>query len=324
MTAVLWSRDAPARCACAGAYRPQLNKRGKLVKTREPAWRMMEQTRDPLCLQERCRSLAKVYPVDYQHHKRSDGSGAGYPDCHFCVPRRPDGGGGSAFAELKRMGEDPTPDQVRWLIRLQDAGHLVYLVRPCCMLVGAVDELLAAFAGVRCLYAGGHPNGRPSLGDVLADMAATDPRAPMLLPTPPSVGSKPARPLPGHEPGEPFGDAVGYVVPMPTTDAASIAVRLVELWLREAGISPNDVPYPMRLVTGEREVLAQVRAGSVRVAGGVLHSMVWRRGTPSRAFPAHLADALRAEVIVGATSDEVVWLIEGTAVRSDQPKEVSR
>jgi len=38
VTALLWSPDALARCACAGAYRPKLNVKGRLVKAHDPAW----------------------------------------------------------------------------------------------------------------------------------------------------------------------------------------------------------------------------------------------------------------------------------------------
>lgn len=309
MTAVLWSIDAPARCACAGAYRPQLNGRGKLVKSREPAWRMAEQTRDPGCLQERCRALSRFYPVEYQHHGDSRKSGKGYPDCHWWVPRRPDGGG-SVFAELKKMGHDPTPDQVRRMATLQTAGHLVYLLRPCCMLVGVVDEILAAHAGVRCLYAGGHPNGNPSVADVLEDMAAA---TPSLLPAPARSGSNaPARTrrepvLDGAEPGDPFPDAVGFIIPMPRDEIASCAVRDVEWWLRSAGFSPP--PFPIRLVVGADRVLVQVRAGLARPGSD---PRVWREGRPPRPFPEQVVDGLDARVVAGPDSARVAEAIATT------------
>jgi hypothetical protein len=300
-----WAPDAPTRCACAGAYRPQLNGKGKLVKAREPAWAMAEQTRDPGCLQERCRALSKAYRTGYQHHKRSDGSGAGYPDCHFWVPVRADGGG-SAYAELKKMGSDPTPDQVRVMAELQDAGHLVYLVRPCCLLVGVVDEILAALAGVRCLYVGGHPAGPPtSFEDILGEKPAADPP-----PAPHPV--RPARPrrepaLDGREPGEPFPDAVGYIVPMPCDEVTSSAVRDVEWWLRAAGFSPP--PYPIRLVVGADRVLVHVRAGLARAGSD---PRVWREGRPVRPFPEKALDGLGARVVPGPDSAAVTEAIELT------------
>lgn len=315
MTALLWSPDAPERCACAGRYRPQLNAKGKLVKSREPAWRMFEQTRDPGCLQERFRALAKFYRVDYQHHLHSRGSTSGYPDVHTWAD-----GKGSLYAELKRMRrdypdrrDDPSPAQVARMASLQGAGHLVYLVRPCCMLSGAVDEMLAAFTGVPCRYAGGHPDGPPTPESILAEILAQ--------PAPPAAagGAPAARParkppaaavLPGTELGEPFPDAVGYVVPMPDGDRAAAAVRQVEAWLRDAGFPTTTVPFPMRFVVGAGTVIALVRSGLARPGAD---TRVWRGGAPARPFPDHLIVSLRAAVLAGPDSAKVVELMTGTS-----------
>lgn len=306
VTAALWTPDAPTRCACAGAYRPVLE-HGKLVKSREPAWSMAEQTRDPGCLQERIRHLAKVYRVDYQHHKTSRGSGAGYPDVHMWAPGR-----GSVYAELKRMDrgypsncDNPTDVQVRVMGRLQaaDEHNLVYLWRPCCVLSGVVDEAIAEFAGVRCLYAGGHPAGS-SLAGVLADMAATDPRRKPPAP----VAVRPVRRpvLPGADP-QPFAPAMGLIVPPPADDAASSAMCDLEDWLRAAGFSPVDVPYPLRLIVGEGALHVQCRVGLARPGRD---ERVWRGGVPARPLPDRMADALHANQVFGPASDKVAWLIE--------------
>jgi hypothetical protein len=49
---------------------------------------------------------------------------AGYPDLHLVRASR------SIFAELKRETGKATAEQHRWLARLADAGHEVYLWKP--------------------------------------------------------------------------------------------------------------------------------------------------------------------------------------------------
>lgn len=316
MTAVLWLPDVPQRCACSVAYRPQLNAKGKLVKSREPAWRMMEQTRDPGCLQEQFRALASMYAgVDYQHHGDSRKSGRGYPDVHLWAPGR-----GSVFVELKRMRhdlvhgrDDPTPAQVARMAGLKRAGHPVYLARPCCLLTGAVDEIIAGLAGVPCRYIKGHPDGPPSPAAILAEIltptstAAAAVEAPAAVPVRTGkVGCFVEPVLPGANP-VPFPSAVGYVVPMPVDDDAAAAVREVEAWLRGAGFPATTVPFPMRIVVGEGAAIVQVRAGLARQG---VDDRVWRGGVPERPFPDHLVQALRAATIAGPSSEKVAWLIE--------------
>lgn len=320
MTALLWDRSAPYRCACNNAYQPQLNRHGKLVKKHEPAWRMIEQrSRDKRCLQELHRSLAREYLLEYQHHSTSKGAGAGYPDVHLWAAGR-----GSVFIELKRMGKNPTDAQVRVMAGLQDAhpdGRVrVYLVRPCCMLVGAVDELMADFAGVPCRYIEGSPD-----GPVFPIPPAAQP-APRHTPqrcavepvvTPPARRGRlsyrePA--LAGSEPAE-FPGATGIVVPQPA-GAAADPMRELEQWLRRAGFSPADVPYPMRLVIGAGRLHAQCRRGLCRPG---VDERVWREGRMPGPFPEYLIGPLRADVICGPTSARVEALIENARPSATLP-----
>lgn len=298
MTVLLWSPDAPTRCACAGAYRPQLNRHGKLVKAREPAWQMAEQTRAPDCLQERCRALAKLYQLGYQHHTDSRKSGKGYPDVHLWTTGR-----GSVFIELKRMDRDPTAEQVGKLIELRDAGHPVYLVRPCCLLVGVVDELMADFAGVRCRYAHGGPaTPAPASTPLESDSA------------PPAPAPRRARPepeLPGTAVLEPFSNAVGYVVPL---GGDSAATRELEEWLRAAGFPPSWTPFPIRFVVGDDAIVVQIRVRAGRV---------WRAGVPPGPLPEHLPTVLRADVVAGPTSDQVMWLLEAAPPSATLPDQAA-
>lgn len=292
---------------CAGAYRPQLNDKGKLVKSQERAWKMAEQLGGfRYCLQEELRALSKIYRVGYQHHSTSKGSGAGYPDCHCWAAMRADGGGGSVFIELKRMGKDPTADQVRVMGELQRAGHLVYLARPCCLFVGALDEVFATLAGTRCLYAKGHPDGPArTMQDLLGEPSTPPPAGP--VPQRPARTLRREPPAPGTDPPPPFPNAVGYVVPMPAGDAASDAVRLMDIWLLEAGFTT--VPFPLRLVVGDDAFLVQVRVGRSRPGGD---QRVWRGGVPARPFPHAAAAPANALVVTGFPSDTMASAIERT------------
>src|SRR4051794_14172170 len=250
MTAVLWSPDAPNRCACDGIYQPWLV-RGRLVKRVEPAWSMAE-SRTPECLQEQMRLLTPVYGCCYQHHNRSDDSGAGYPDCHIWAAGR-----GSMWLELKRMGKNPTRVQCAVMESLLAAPHPVYLVRPCCLLSGGVDEILAEFSGRACRYGRGQPR---------AAVAADRPSRRVAAPSRPR--------LPGGEP-TPFGPATGYVIPCPKGQTAGDAMLVLEGWLRGAGFMPAHYPYPIRLVVGGLDVLVHCRLGLARPG---VDERVWRAG----------------------------------------------
>jgi hypothetical protein len=289
VTPLLWHRTTPGRCACGGSYRPHLSPTGKLIKTREPAWRMMEQTRDPACLQERCRALAAVYQLGYQHHRNSRGSGGGYPDVHLWAPLR-----GSVWVELKRMRssdrDDPSPAQVTVMGQLQDAGHLVYLARPCCLFTGAVDEVMADLAGTPC----------PKWARHRRTCAPATPE-PVSAAAPPRT-VRPAAALPGGDPVL-FEPAVGYLVPMPDGDAAHRAVVVLEDWLRAAGFPATDVPFPIRVVAGDDNMSVQVR---VHPGNG---ERVWRGGVPARPFPDYLVSALDARVYAGPDSGKATELL---------------
>lgn len=46
------------------------------------------------------------------------------------------------FAECKRQGERPTPDQIAWLEVLDEAGAEVYVWRPADWLSGEIERVL--------------------------------------------------------------------------------------------------------------------------------------------------------------------------------------
>lgn len=315
MTALIWDRNHPNRCACGDTYRPVLTTTGKLIKSREPAWLMKEQTRDPGCLQEQWRKLSAVYGHHYQHHKTSKGASSGYPDCHNWVPLRPDGGGGSAYTELKRMGRNPTDVQCEIMASLQDtiASRRVYLARPCCLLTGAIDALMADLAGTPNLnikdgpaYTPVHiPDGAPLQRRTTAPPPSTTTVAELAARTRPIYRTPE---LPGTDP-QPFRPAVGIVVPTPTTPAGHAAVLELDNWLRTAGIPPVNVPYPYRLIVGDGRVHAHCRTFVARPDGDDVR--VWREGNPTSEFPDHLIDALRADQVCGPSSDRVAYLVGG-------------
>lgn len=306
---VQWTLDRPDVCACAGAYRPQLTDKGKLVKAREPAWQMKESVRSNDCLQAFARGLAAHYAVGYQHSGDSRKSDRGYPDVHLW-PRGGPPGRGSTYVELKQMDPNPSEDQVRVMGELAAAGHPVFLVRPCCLLTGVFDQIVADVAGVRPQGKYADPRQRPD-----ATPAATS-----LLPTAPELAA-PARPapaprrprpqpeLPGVEPPEEIPRAVGYVVPSRAILSDYPAMVELESWLRAAGFPPTLVPFPMRIVAGDALVVVQVRVTTERV---------WRAAPTTTPFPRHLVSRLAADVHLGP-GRYLMTLIEHAVPNVDLP-----
>jgi hypothetical protein len=58
------------------------------------------------------------------HTKDSRGSERGWPDLVLARPPR------IVFAELKRTGKNPTPEQIEWLDTLDACGQEAYVWRP--------------------------------------------------------------------------------------------------------------------------------------------------------------------------------------------------
>lgn len=289
---LLWTPEQPNRCACDDRYKPQLNRKGKLVKSRERAWRMAEQTRDPQCLQEQARAASTRYPpLVYVHHNDSRKANAGYPDVHLWAPD----GRGSVYIELKKMRHDrscdPSPAQVAKMASLAAAGHLVYLCRPCCLFTAVLDQIFAARAGME-------PRGEyviEALGaGTVLPTANLLPAVPELAATPPPRPRRPPRELPGTEPPAHLPEMFGVLVPMTAAATDPDAIRALEAWLRTAGFPSTSVPFPMRIaysVDKGDQVVVQVRADD--------GSKVWRGGRTSIPFPAGLLQRLHADVVYG-------------------------
>ncbi len=256
-----WARvDLPdwTVCECTRrglAYRIQLTN-GRAIKKHDPAWSMPEEVRSGnRSLRQQCRIRITDYygygPAGYFHACDSRKSQRGYPDLHVWWPGR-----GSLYRELKRMGKSPTAEQSAMMTRLYLAGHDVDLVRPCCLLLGVVDDVLAAFAGDQ------HPK-----GEFAPDRRYWAARTAEAV----TAGSTEAtarvrRALEVTLPGQPYGPddveqgSIGYVVPMSTAVCAdSEAVDALNGWLRAHGIAVADVPYPMRIVVGPTTMAVQMR-----------------------------------------------------------------
>ncbi len=130
-------------------------------------------------------------------------------------------------------------------------------------------------------------------------------RKPLPAPVRPRPPMVVATCLPGDEP-QPFAPAIGYLLPMPTTVTEHAAMLEVQTWLRSAGFSPAEVPYPMRLVVGDGRMLAHCRVATPRPG---FDARVWRAGATGRPFPDHLLGVLNADQVCGPASGPVAELI---------------
>jgi hypothetical protein len=92
---------------------------------------MMEHT-----LQEHLRQRCLARGVRYYHTHRSKFSPAGYPDTTMVGLK------GHVYAELKRVGEKPSPSQQAWIDDLRRVGVTVYVWTPEDLLSGEIDDRL--------------------------------------------------------------------------------------------------------------------------------------------------------------------------------------
>lgn len=92
-------------------------------------------------LQEEVRKIALAFNWLYYHPWRSDNSPSGYPDvCAVKLDR-------IIYAELKKEGKDPTPDQIEWLDTLANTGKVeVHVWRPSDLLDHTIHETFAAMS----------------------------------------------------------------------------------------------------------------------------------------------------------------------------------
>ena len=208
--------------------------------------------------------------------------------------------------ELKRMGEVPTLPQAHHMTTLAAAGFTVRTVRPCCLLSGDADRWLAALSGKAPTLSpwapGLDPAGREQARQRAARSAytAAAPAGPAPVKVdrsistarPRPVVAPPGLPVPDDEPGL----ACAYLLPMPD-DRRDAERRALEAWLRRLGFAAVDVPWPMRIVVGERLVAVRVNTGEP----GRPRPRCWRALPLQDPFPDHLVAPLGGDTI-GAPS----------------------
>jgi hypothetical protein len=84
-----------------------------------------------------------------QHNSDSRKAHRGWPDWVIARKDRPGLPGAVLVWELKREGEDPTPEQQEWLDALSAAGFNAGVRRPSDYYSGRMARELAALAGLR-------------------------------------------------------------------------------------------------------------------------------------------------------------------------------
>jgi hypothetical protein len=298
-----WSFAAHAAGGYKCGYAPLLTN-GRLVRAHDPAWQMAEKTRDPGCLNElvRIRAVKAAtdrrpgYNLGYCHSHRSQREYPGYPDCHIW-------GEGSLHRELKRMGRSPEPAQAATLTRM---GHSldVGVWWPCCWYSGRVDRELGALAGrheqdllIGQHWAPGLPPqpGQPGYTPWTPDTATPPGQAATTNTTPAGPLYHPDSRLPGRPLPAQFTDDMGpgYVIPMPRDDRAITAGAHLDRWLRQHGISPTYVPYPVEIIDGPAGV-------AVRCVGlGPTASYTWRWAPKVTPLTSQLLAALDVSTLWG-------------------------
>ncbi len=75
-------------------------------------------------LQQQIEQLLQLFRWDYYHTWNSRHSAQGFPDLLALRPGR------RLVAELKKEGEQPTPEQQNWLDKFEEVGFEVYVWRP--------------------------------------------------------------------------------------------------------------------------------------------------------------------------------------------------
>lgn len=129
--------DTGAAAAWAGEARVAAAPRPLQAELAQVARQMLEKV-----LQERVRRIARELGLLYYHTHLAKHSPAGFPDCVFLTAT-----GRIAYAELKREGQRPSPEQQRWLDALALTGAPVWVWRPTQLLDGTVARALAQLAG---------------------------------------------------------------------------------------------------------------------------------------------------------------------------------
>lgn len=311
VTVALWTPERPYDCTCG--Y--QVRRRGReILRVPAIAWDMLEfihNDRARRSLTEKMRRVVrKEYELGLQHAGDSRKSYAGTPDFHIWPPAPIPGlKPVHVWIELKRMGENPSADQVTVMTSYHLMGDAVYLVRPCCLLSGTVDVLLCRhFGGIpRSSYAGGDP-------EYMAWLESADEDFDLTLPATGRRRAKPKEPdLPGHEqPPMALGELDGYAVAMPVDPDLFATFRRLERWFDDAGFPAVALPLPLRFVVGRSYLAVQVSTGLA--VAGVQAPRVWRYAAPAAPFPygvvGELLAAGKAVTVKGRSGEELEQQVE--------------
>lgn len=324
----VWNPDDPGQCCCG--YVTQ--RRGRLI-VREPAaaWSMKEfinHDRIRASLTEKTRHVFRhVYELRAQHVGDSRTSYRGTPDWHLWPAYEDQHADGAdlthVFIELKVMrttdAHDPSDDQVQVMTELGWMSP-VYLVRPCCLLSGAVDFLLCRHFGgePRSEYADGYSaDEQTQLGrqESRRTAAARSARAALGIADTLAPAARPA-PVPEELPGSPglpthvIGPAHAVVVPQP---AGNDAIREVEAWMRASGFPPAATRYPLRFVIAAGVAATEVSTGLARP--GQPAPREWRWTLTRFHFPFRLAAGL------GMTISDHPNIIAAATAAASRPTE---
>lgn len=322
---------------CECTYRPPMIDGKPAPRRLDPAW--TQWTEDPpreagraagkQCLRyalsdQRTKSDGGLlgpnfYALGHFHSGDARREQPGFPDLLIWTPL----GRPNEVWELKTMGENPTLPQAHHLTALELAGFRCRVVRPCCLLAGDVDRWLTELSGrepaTPSPWAAGDPEPR-----------AAGPGAP---PTPRSLTTTAAPAgAPGRKrrlavvaeapPGEPVnpaepGRAAGYLIPMPG-DGTGHLVGQLEGWLRAHGFPPYSVPWPMRIVVGERLLVVWANTGAPGTPGQP-RPRAWRSSYLESPFPEHVVPALTGDSVYAPSMSAAMSFVEAAVPMATLP-----
>lgn len=266
------------------------------------------------------------YGLGHFHSGDARHDAPGYPDLTIWTPYSIP----NEVWELKKMGQCPTLPQAHHMTSLEAGGFVVRTVRPCCLLSGWVDRWLARLSGRA-----------PTLSEWAPDMTDADreqarrraaraaiagggPVAQLPGATPTAVRARQLG-VAGEAPGKPVddqaedGEVVAYLIPSPGGDHAR-AVADLEGWLRALGFPPYAVPWPMRIVVGERVVVVWVNTGEPGEPGKP-RPRTWRSAYLDQPFPQHVIAQLGGDARPAVSLPAGMSLIDaGAPAKPKEPR----
>jgi hypothetical protein len=254
------------------------------------------------------------YALGHFHSGDATREQPGFPDLLIWSPN------GREVWELKAMGAVPTWPQAVHMTALEAAGFVVRLVRPCCLLSGAVDRWLAALAGVDPTRSPWAPRPRTELDTARARRASPPPAGdgPVVVPymTPAARRARLQLVVP-PPPGRAVTDddraiaaAVGWLVPMPA-GGNQRQVTGVEEWLRQHDFTPAGVPWPMRIATAAGLLVVWANSAEPAAGPGQPRPRTWRVVPLQTDPPENLLRSLGADMICAPSLRALLELMQG-------------